>query len=113
MGFRKENGMNSNRKGKVFERWVAAYLREHGHADARRGQQYKGGADSPDVVGLDGFHVECKNTQKWDAYGFMEQSVRDAGEGEKPIVIAKKNFKEPLVLMRLDDFMEVIKSGNK
>jgi hypothetical protein len=43
----------------------------------------------------------------------MEQSVRDAGEGEKPIVIAKKNFKEPLVLMRLDDFMEVIKSGNK
>ena len=100
--------MNSNLKGKTFERWVARYLRESGHKDARRGQQYKGGADSPDVVGLDGFHVECKNTEQWNAYKFMEQSIRDAADGEKPIVIAKKNRHEPLVIMRLDDFMEVI-----
>ena len=100
--------MNSNRKGKVFERWVAAYFREHGHDKARRGQQYKGGADSPDVIGLDGFHIECKNTERWNDYEFMAQSVRDAEEGEIPIVIAKKKFEKPLVIMRLDDFMEVL-----
>ena len=100
--------MNSNLKGKTFERWVARYLRESGYEEARRGQQFKGGADSPDVIGLDGFHIECKNTQQWNAYKFVEQSERDAGENEKPIVIAKKNRKRPLVMMYLDDFMEVI-----
>jgi hypothetical protein len=44
----------------------------------------------------------------------MSQSVRDAAEGEIPIVIAKKNFQKPLVIIRLDDFMEVIKEhGDK
>ena len=101
--------MNSNRKGKTFERWVAAYLREHGYTEARRGQQYHGGADSPDVVGMDGFHIEAKDTQKWSDYDFMAQSVRDAAEDEIPIVIAKKNFQKPLVIIRLDDFMELIR----
>ncbi len=100
--------MNSNLKGKTFERWVANYLKEHGY-DARRGQQYHGGADSPDVVGLDGFHIECKNTQQWSDYKFMEQAVNDSAEGEIPIVIAKKNQKKPLVIIRLDDFMKLIK----
>ena len=101
--------MNSNIKGKQFERWVARYLRNAGHESARRGQQHRGGPDSPDVIGLDGFHVECKNTEKWRPYDFMAQAERDAADGEKPIVIAKKNRQKPLVIMRLDDFMEVIK----
>lgn len=101
--------MNSNIKGKTFEREIARYLREHGFKDARRGVQYAGGPDSPDVVGLKGFHIECKNTEKWNDYEFMAQSIRDAGEGEIPIVIAKKNYKPALVILRLDDFMEVIK----
>jgi hypothetical protein len=92
----------------VFERWVAAYLREHGYTDAKRGQQHKGGADSPDVTGLQGFHIEAKDTQKWSAYDFIEQSVRDAAEDEIPIVIAKKNYQKPLVIIRLDDFMKVV-----
>ena len=102
--------MNSCRKGKVFERWVAAYLREHGYTDAKRGQQHKGGADSPDVTGLQGFHIEAKDTQKWSAYDFMAQSVRDAAEDEIPIVIAKKNYQKPLVIIRLEDFMKVVKA---
>ena len=101
--------MNSNIKGKTFEREIARYLREHGYTEARRGVQYQGGPDSPDVIGLNGFHIECKNTEKWNDYEFMAQSIRDAGEGEIPIVIAKKNYKPALVIIRLDDFMEVIK----
>lgn len=105
--------MNSNRKGKVYEREIAAYLRDHGYTDAHRGQQYHGGADSPDVVGLDGFHIEAKRTERFDLYGALEQSRRDAGDGEIPIVIHRKNGKESVVVIALDDFMEVIKSGNK
>lgn len=100
--------MNSNLKGKTFEREIARYLREHGYTDARRGQQYKGGADSPDVVGIKGYHIEAKRTERFDLYGALEQSTRDAEDGEIPIVIHRKNGKKSVVILTLDDFMEVI-----
>ena len=100
--------MNSNLKGKTFEREIARYLREHGYTDARRGQQYKGGADSPDVVGIKGYHIEAKRTERFDLYGALEQSTRDATDGEIPIVIHRKNGKKSVVILTLDDFMEVI-----
>ena len=99
---------NSNRKGKTFEREIAKYLREHGYSDARRGQQYHGGADSPDVVGLTGFHIEAKRTQRFQLYAALEQSKRDAAEDEIPIVIHRKNGENAVVVIGLDDFMEVI-----
>ena len=100
--------MNSNRKGKVFEREIAAYLREHGYTDAHRGQQYHGGADSPDVIGLTGFHIECKRTERFDLYGSLKQSKLDSGENEIPIVVHRKNNEQSVVVISLDDFMEVI-----
>ena len=56
--------MNSRQKGKVGEREFAALLREHGF-DARRGQQFSGSPDSPDVVSdaLAWLHVEVKRVQ--------------------------------------------------
>ena len=56
--------MNSRQKGKVGEREFASLLRDHGF-DARRGQQFAGGADSPDVVSnaLAWLHVEVKRVQ--------------------------------------------------
>lgn len=101
--------MNSNRKGKVYEREIAAYLREHGYKDAKRGVQYKGGPDSPDVEGLQGFHIEAKRTERFNLYAAMEQSQRDAGSDEIPIVIHRKNNERSVVILYLDDFMEVIK----
>lgn len=100
--------MNSNLKGKTFEREIARYLREHGYTEARRGQQYKGGGDSPDVVGLRGFHIEAKRTEHFRLYEALKQSIRDCAEGEKPIVIHRKNNEPSVVIMLLDDFMEVI-----
>lgn len=104
--------MNSNRKGKTFEREVARYLREECDLkDARRGQQFKGWSDSPDVVGLPGFHIECKRTEHLRLYEALKQSIRDCGEDEKPIVIYRKNREESVVILRLTDFMEVIKDA--
>ena len=99
---------NSRRKGAVGEREIAKYLREHGFTEARRGQQFKGGADSPDVVGLTGFHVEVKRVERLDLNAAMEQSIRDCGENETPIVVHRRNNDYWKVTMRLDDFMEVI-----
>lgn len=99
---------NSRRKGAVGEREIAKYLREHGFTEARRGQQFKGGADSPDVVGLTGFHIEVKRVERLDLNAAMDQSIRDCGENETPIVVHRRNNDYWKVTMRLDDFMEVI-----
>lgn len=99
---------NSRRKGAVGEREIAKYLREHGFTEARRGQQFKGGADSPDVVGLTGFHVEVKRVERLDLNAAMDQSIRDSAQNEKPIVVHRRNNDYWKVTMRLDDFMEVI-----
>lgn len=99
--------MNSRRKGAVGEREIAKYLREHGY-DAHRGQQYKGGPDSPDVTGLNGFHIEVKRVEKLNIYESMEQSIRDAGD-DTPLVIHRRDRDYWKVTMRLDDFMKLIK----
>lgn len=100
---------NSKQKGSRFEREIANYLKERGY-DARRTAQYCGNTgDAADVVGLPGFHIECKHQEKMHLYDWMEQAVRDSEKsGDTPIVIHKQNRKDTLVTMRLDDFMNLI-----
>jgi hypothetical protein len=38
-------------------------------------------------------------------YPAMEQAIRDADEGKIPVVAHRRNHKEWLVIMRLDDFV--------
>lgn len=98
--------INSKDKGKRGERLCAAKMREYGY-DARRGVQYAGSPDSPDVVGVPGLHLEVKFTEKLRLWDAMEQSIRDAGENEIPVVMHKKNNSEWLCILRLDDFMPI------
>lgn len=105
---------NSKDKGKRFEREIANYLKERGY-DARRSAQYCGNTgDAADVVGLPGFHIECKHQEKMHLYDWMEQAVRDSEKsGDTPIVIHKQNRKDTLVTMRLDDFMNMMEKENE
>lgn len=98
--------MNSREKGKRGERELAQVLREHGY-DAHRGQQYKGGADSPDVTGLPGVHIECKRVERLDMMSSYEQSFRDAAGGEIPIVAHKRNREPWFVTLTLEDFLKI------
>jgi Holliday junction resolvase len=59
--------VNSKRKGKEGEREFAHLCQTFGF-QARRGQQYRGGPDSPDVVGLPFLHVEVKRRERVDLY---------------------------------------------
>lgn len=95
----------SREKGKRGEREVASLLREYGY-DARRGQQYHGGADSPDVVGLKGVHIEVKRTERLDLYGALSQSKADAGE-DMPVVIHRRNNSEWVVIQPFKDWIKL------
>ena len=95
----------SREKGKRGEREVASLLRSYGY-DARRGVQYHGGEDSPDVVGLPHVHIEVKRTERLDLYGALSQSKADAGD-DMPIVIHRKNNCEWVVIQPLEDWIEL------
>ena len=96
---------NSIRKGKAGERELARYLDSLGFP-ARRGQQFKGGADSPDIVcaGLKQWHIECKRVESGNLYKWMAQAKKDAGK-LKPLVIHRKNGQEWVAILSLDDFV--------
>ncbi len=83
--------MNSRTKGKVGELEFAALLRAQGYTEARRGQQYRGGGDSPDVVGVPGVHHEVKRTERLALYDAVDQARRDAADGAMPVVAHRCN----------------------
>lgn len=99
--------MNSRQKGKRGELELAAFLRERG-IKARRGQQFKGGEGSPDVVtSLGGVHFECKRVEAGSLYEWLAQAQRDAGEN-MPVVAHRKNGKEWVAILTLDDLLSLI-----
>ena len=102
---------HSREKGKRGEREVASLLREHGY-DAHRGQQSKGGQDSPDVTGLPGIHIEGKRTERFNLYGALHQSKEDAGT-DLPIVIHRKNNEEWVVIQPLKDWIQMFMKGEQ
>lgn len=98
--------MNSRNKGKRGELEAAHALQKYGY-DARRSQQYAGINSDADVVGLPGIHIEVKRVEKLNLENAMQQSERDAGANEKPIVMHRKNHSQWLVTMPLDEWMEL------
>ena len=102
--------MNSKDKGKRGERHVAKVLREHGY-DAKRGVQYQGSPDSPDVVGIPGVHIEVKFTEHLNIWNALAQSEKDAGADEIPIVVFKRNRSKDYVALSLENFIEIFKKG--
>jgi hypothetical protein len=99
--------INSRAKGKTGELELAAFLRERGY-EARRGQQFHGGADSPDVIGLPGVHVECKRVEAGNLYAWLDQAIGDAG-ANTPIVCHRRSRREWVAILRLDDFLTLFK----
>lgn len=105
--------MNSRRKGKVGELQAAEFFREHG-LTARRGQQFKGGPDSPDVVvdELPGWHVEVKRTEKLQLYEALEQAEEDCEKTKTPVVLHKRNHRRWLVIMDAAVWLKLAKPHN-
>lgn len=93
---------NSRQKGKRGEREAAKQLTGLFGVECRRGQQFQGSSDSPDVVGLPGVHVEVKHTDSLRLYDAVAQAVRDGGSNI-PMVLHRKTRGEWLAVVRLDD----------
>ncbi len=104
--------LNSRAKGKAGELELAAFLRERGFVEARRGQQFKGGGDSPDVVGIPGVHVECKRVESGNLYTWLDQAIDDAAPRTVPVVAHRRSRRPWVAILRLNDFLELVKRAN-
>jgi hypothetical protein len=101
--------MNSREKGKRGERQWRDELRANGYA-ARRGQQFSGSPDSPDVIcdELDWLHFEVKAVQRLNIEDAMDQARHDS-TGKVPIVTHRRNFRPWLVTMGADTFFRFLR----
>ena len=106
-GGRKEDnlgGKASRDKGQRGERMLRDIFNYHGY-DTRRGVQYKGGAESPDVTGLPYCHLEIKRVERLVIQEAIDQAKRDKAERELAVVMHRKNNCEWLVTMPFTDWI--------
>ena len=101
--------MNSREKGKRGERQWRDELRANGYA-ARRGQQFSGSPESPDVIcdQLRWVHFEVKAVERLNIEDAMEQARRDAGE-KVPLVAHRRSFRRWLVTMDAETFFQFLR----
>lgn len=101
-------GKMSKEKGKRGEREVAELLRENGW-NARRGQQFTGGEDSPDVVHcIPGVHIEVKRSETLQLYSALKQAKDDAKDGDMPTVWHRRNGQDWVVILPAKDFFRLL-----
>lgn len=98
--------IDSKEKGKRGEREAASVLRLLlDKDDIQRGQQNKGGIDSPDVlIANSSLHAEIKRVERLNIYDAIDQAVRD-GESKVPFVMHRRNKREWLITVRLSDLI--------
>jgi hypothetical protein len=105
------NGAGCRRKGHDFERTVRRELASvFGEHLVRRGLQYRDGIDCADVV-APGLWVECKAQRQTNPRAALAQAIRGA-QGRrplKPVAVCKDDRRPPVVMMRLEDFLELLR----
>jgi Holliday junction resolvase len=100
--------VNSRQKGARGEREWRDRLIAHGH-EARRGQQFSGGPDSPDVISSLPFHFEVKRVEKLNIHNAMKQSETDCGDN-MPVVAHRKDRGNWMVTMPEWVFFKMVES---
>lgn len=96
--------MNSARKGKSFEQKVVRLMNEAG-LDAKRTRLSGHGQDKPSdfrvVINQTHYTGECKKRKS----GWAELY---SWTGDRQMAVVAADRREPLVVMRLEDFLEIV-----
>ena len=102
----------SRDKGKRGEREAALFLTDQGFP-ARRGVQYKGGPNSPDVEcpSLRKLHFEVKRAEKVSVYDAIQQAGDDAPLDTIPVVMHRRNDHCCVVVLYASDFLSIVRES--
>jgi len=99
--------MNSKQKGNRGEREWRDVLRAEGY-EARRGQQFSGSPDSPDVVSSLPIHWEVKRVQRLNIEAACNQARTDS-DGKAWAVAHRRNDCRWLVTVSADTFFKAVR----
>ena len=101
------------RKGADGEKELREILKRRGYDVTRGGSQTYG--TIPDLVGLDGIHVECKRQERLDLLGAIRQAETDAARFKdgRPAVFHRRNRSPWLVTMSLDEWLGLYEERRK
>ena len=101
-------GKGSRRKGIEYERLLVKRFREvMPGAEVRRGLQYRGGVEAPDVE-CPVFWIEAKRGKKPNMRAALKQAAEGAPKGRIPVAIVRDDRAEATVTLSLDDFLELV-----
>lgn len=101
-------GRPQRQKGKRGERMAAKAVSASLGVQARRGVQFKGGADSADIeVQIPGVHWEVKFVEREAVRSWMAQARAECGAGV-PVVLHKRSREEWLVTLPLERLYEFV-----
>lgn len=103
-------GRMSRQKGKRGERQCAAEFSALG-IPAKRGCQFRGGNDSPDVAIDADLHIEAKRVESLQLYAALDQAKEDARPGAVPVVWHCRNHRPSVLIVetsRALDFARAI-----
>jgi len=106
------SGRSAQTKGRRGEIELARYLQDHGIKDARPGDPLNFGT-MPDVVGVDGLHIECKRHERLEISRWYEQAAADAERMQdgKPAVIYRQNRRQWMIVLSLSDYLDLTAGG--
>lgn len=103
-------GKSSQTKGRRGELELVRLFQSHG-IPAEPGQAVSYGA-TPDIVGVDGVHVEVKRRENVNLSAALEQAERDSVRfGGLPAVFHRANRKPWTVSMVLDSWLTLYKQA--
>lgn len=104
---------SSQRKGRAGELELTKVLNDYG-VPVEVGKAVSFGT-VPDLIGMEGIHIECKRNERLNIHDAMSQSERDAKKfcDGLPAVFHRKNRSAWLVTMRLSDWIKIYFSWKK
>lgn len=104
------SGLKSREKGKRGERAARDWWRVNlGIQDVARGQQFKGGGNSPDITGTLRFHTEVKvGKQTPSVYDAVCQCENECPANKFPLVQLRKDRGQWLFILPEETFIHVM-----
>jgi hypothetical protein len=106
---------NGNRKGKEFELKVCKLLRRSG-LDPQAKRSFQSGAHwswKSDIYTSLDFAIECKKQESVHVYDWMDQAESQRKAYKPPVLIMNSNNRPILCVMKIDDWINLIKERNE
>ena len=103
-------GKAQRTRGQVFEREIVNTLKDAGIDAARNLDQTRdGGGD----IDLGAYMIECKRRASIAVYDWLDQCTCAARPGQIPLVVARGDRREAVVILRLHDFIPMLRKERK